>query len=77
MRFPDVWPADEALVIKGTFESPPIRLTFPTPIDGAVKSVRNVVWSADKLIVDGSTFDLIAGGSYLFAESSLKLVSLW
>ena len=77
VRFPDVWPADEALVIKGTFENPPIRLTFPTPIDGAVKSVRNVVWSADKLIVDGSTFDLIAGGSYLFAESSLKLVSLW
>ena len=77
VRFPGVWPADEALVINGTFENPPIRLTFPAPVDGDAKSVLNVVWSADKLIVDGSPYDLISGGSYVFTESSLKLKSLW
>jgi hypothetical protein len=77
VRFPGVWPADEALVINGTFENPPIRLTFPAPVDGDAKSVLNVVWSADKLIVDGSPYDLISGGSYVFTESSLNLKSLW
>jgi hypothetical protein len=77
VRFPGVWPADEALVINGTFENPPIRLTFPAPVDGDAKSVLNVVWSADKLIVDGSPYDLISGGSYVFTESSLNLDSLW
>jgi hypothetical protein len=77
VRFPGVWPADEALVINGIFEDPPIRLTFPAPVDGDAKSVLNVVWSADKLIVDGSPYDLRSGGSYVFTEGSLKLVSLW
>ena len=75
MRFPDVWPADEALVINGTFENPPLRLTFPAPVDGDAKSVRNVVWSVDKLIVDGSPYDLVSGDSYVFTESSLKALS--
>jgi len=77
VRFPGVWPADEALVINGTFENPPIRLTFPAPVDGDAKSVLNVVWSADKLIVDGSPYDLRSKGSYVFTEGRLKLVSLW
>ena len=77
VRFPGVWPADEALVINGIFDNPPIRLTFPAPVDGDAKSVLNVVWSADKLIVDGSPYDLRSGGSYVFTEGSLKLVSLW
>jgi len=29
------------------------------------------------LIVDGSPYDLISGGSYVFTESSLNLDSLW
>ena len=75
VRFPDVWPADEALVINGTFENPPRRLTFPAPVDGDAKSVRNVVWSVDKLIVDGSPYELVSGDSYVFTESSLKALS--
>jgi hypothetical protein len=73
--FPGIWPADEALVINGTFEDPPLRLTFPVPLDGDAKPVRDVVWSADKLIVDGSPYDLVAGDSYVFTEDGLEALS--
>ncbi|HIG86184.1 MAG TPA: hypothetical protein EYQ25_03995 [Planctomycetes bacterium] len=73
--FPGIWPADEALVINGTFEDPPLRLTFPVPLDGDAKPVRDVVWSADKLIVDGSPYDLVPGDSYVFTEDGLEALS--
>ena len=75
MCFPGVWPANEALVINGTFDNPPLRLTFPAPVDGNAKSVRKVVWSADKLIVDGSPYDLVPGDSYVFTEDGLEAFS--
>lgn len=75
VRFPGVWPADEALVINGTFEDPPLRFTFPVPLDGDAKPVRDVVWSADKLIVDGSPYDLVPGNSYVFTKDGLEALS--
>jgi len=70
--FPGAWPADEALVLNGTFDNPPLRLTFPAPLHGDAKSVRDVVWSADKLIIDGSPYDLVSGDSYVFTEDGLE-----
>ncbi len=75
VRFPGVWPANEALVVNGTFENPPLRLTFPASLDGDAKPVRDVVWSSEKLIVDGSLYDLVPGDSYVFTEGGLEALS--
>ena len=75
VRFPDVWPADEGLVIHGRFEDPPLRLTFPVPLEGYAKPVRDVVWSVDKLIIDGSPYNLASGDSYVFTEDGLEALS--
>jgi hypothetical protein len=78
VRFPGTWPAKGALVVSGTFDNPPLQLTFPAPapVDGNAKSVRDVLWSADKLIIDGSPYDLVPGAAYAFTGDGLEALSI-
>jgi len=75
VRFPGIWPAVGPLVVKGTFDDPPLRLGFPSPLDGQADgtAVKSVMWSSDELIVDGVTFELAAGTDYLFSGEGLEV----
>lgn len=75
VRFPGIWPADEGLVLHGQLDNPPLQLTFPAPLNGNAKPVQDVVWSIDKLIIDGAPYDLVSGNSYVFTKDGLEALS--
>ncbi len=75
VQFPDVWPADGGLTFSGFFENPPVLLRFPAPLNSRGDAVKEVLWSSEKLIVDGVSYELVAGENYVFTGDGLEAAS--
>ncbi len=75
VRFPGIWPAGGPLIFSGNFEYPPVLIRFPVPLNSQGDVVKEVLWSSEKLIVDGVSYELVAGENYVFTGDGLEAAS--
>lgn len=75
VRFPGIWPAGGPLIFSGDFENPPVLIRFPAPLNSQGDAAKEVLWSSEKLIVDGAPYELVAGENYVFTGDGLEAAS--